>query len=185
MPHSAILDKNQTVLVVIDFQEAFRKAIPDFAVVASKISMAVRGFQILQVPIIITEQYPKGLGRTAEEILFTLPPDFEFIEKSAFSSCGARKFKEELQRLNAGQIVLCGVETHVCVNQTAHDLINENFQVHLLNDAVASRFSQDKQAGIAKMQTCGVIPSSVEMALFELMRDSKHEQFKEIQNLIR
>ena len=185
MPHSAILDKNQTVLVVIDFQEAFRKAIPDFALVASRISMAVRGFKKLQNPIVVTEQYPNGLGRTAEENLFTLPLDFEFIEKSAFSSCGAQSFKEKLQSFNAKQVVLCGVETHVCVNQTAHDLLNEGFQVHLLTDSVASRFSQDKQAGIAKMQMSGVIPSSVEMAFFELMRDSKHEQFKEIQNLIK
>ncbi|MGI8495658.1 MAG: isochorismatase family protein [Pyrinomonadaceae bacterium] len=185
MPHSTILDKSKTVLVVIDFQEAFRSAIPDFALIASRISMAVRGFQILDVPIIVTEQYPKGLGRTAEEILFTLPAEFEFFEKSAFSSCGAQGFKNKLQELNASQIVLCGVETHVCVNQTAHDLLDENYQVHLLTDAVASRYSHDNQAGLEKMRMNGVVSSSVEMALFELMRDSKHEQFKEIQNLIK
>ena len=185
MPHPTILDKSKTVLVVIDFQEAFRKAIPDFALVASKISMAVRGFQLLEMPIIITEQYPEGLGKTAEEVLFTLPAEFEFVEKSAFSSCGAESFNEKLKELNAAQVILCGVETHVCVNQTANDLLNQNYQVHLLTDAVASRFSQDKQAGLEKMRMNGVIPSSVEMALFELMRDSKHEQFKEIQSLIR
>lgn len=185
MPHQNLLDKNKAVLVVIDFQEAFRKAIPDFAVVASKISMATRGFQILETPIIVTEQYPQGLGRTAEEILFTLPAEFEVIEKTAFSSCGAQSFTEKLQNLNVSQIVLCGVEAHVCVNQTAHDLLNQGFQVHLLTDAVASRYAQDKQAGISKMQMSGVIASSMEMALFELMRDSKHEQFKEIQNLIK
>jgi nicotinamidase-related amidase len=185
MPHKFVLDKNKTVLVVIDFQEAFRKAIPDFAIVASKISMATRGFQILDVPIIVTEQYPQGLGKTAEEILFTLPPEFEPIEKTAFSSCGADAFIEKIRKLNASQIVLCGVEAHVCVNQTAHDLLDQGFEVHLLTDAVASRYAQDKQAGIAKMQMSGVIPSSMEMSLFELMRDSKHEQFKEIQNLIK
>jgi nicotinamidase-related amidase len=185
MPHPNALDKNKAVLVVIDFQEAFRKAIPDFAVVASKIAMVTRGFQILDVPIIVTEQYPKGLGRTAEEILLTLPPDFEAIEKTTFSSCGAQNFIERIQELNASQIVLCGVETHVCVNLTAHDLLSRGFQVHLLTDAVASRYAQDKQAGISKMQMSGVIPSSMEMSLFELMRDSKHEQFKEIQNLIK
>lgn len=185
MPHPNVLDKNKAVLVVIDFQEAFRKAIPDFAVVASKISMATRGFQILDVPIIVTEQYPKGLGKTAEEILFTLPPDFEAIEKTTFSSCGAPVFIEKIQELNASQIVLCGVEAHVCVNLTAHDLLSRGFQVHLLTDAVASRYAQDKQAGISKMQMSGVVPSSMEMALFELMRDSKHEQFKEIQNIIK
>jgi nicotinamidase-related amidase len=185
MLHPKILDKDKTALVIIDFQEAFRSPINDFAQIASRISIAVRGFQILNLPVIITEQYPKGLGRTAEEILFLMPPEFEFIEKSAFSSCGARAFMEKLRLTGANQILLCGLEAHVCVNQTAHDLLNEDFAVHLLTDCVSSRFSQDKQAGLKKMQISGVVPSSVEMALFELMRDSKHEQFKEIQNLIK
>jgi nicotinamidase-related amidase len=185
MPHPKILDKEKTALVVVDFQEAFRSPINDFAQIASRISIVVRGFQILNLPVIITEQYPKGLGRTAEEILFLVPPEFEFVEKSAFSSCGASTFMEKLRVTEARQILLCGLETHVCVNQTAHDLLNENFAVHLLTDCVSSRFSQDKEAALKKMHESGVVPSSVEMALFELMRDSKHEQFKEIQNLIK
>ena len=184
MLHPKILDKEKTALVVVDFQEAFRSPINDFAQIASRISIIVRGFQILKLPIIITEQYPQGLGRTAEEILFLVEPEFEFIEKSAFSSCEATAFVEKLRATGASQILLCGLETHVCVNQTAHDLLNENFAVHLLTDCVSSRFSQDKEAGLNKMQMSGVVSSSVEMALFELMRDSKHEQFKEIQNLI-
>jgi len=125
------------------------------------------------------------LGRTVEEILFLMPPEFEFVEKSAFSSCGASAFLEKLRATGASQIVLCGLEAHVCVNQTAHDLLNENFDVHLLTDCVGSRFSPDKEAALKKMLRNGVVPSSVEMALFELMRDSKHEQFKAIQNLIK
>src|SRR5918998_2718093 len=97
MPHPKILDSSKTVLVVVDFQEAFRSPINDFAQIASRISIAVRGFQILNTPVIITEQYPKGLGRTAEEIVFSLPPDFEIIEKTAFSSCGASAFMERLK----------------------------------------------------------------------------------------
>ncbi len=185
MAHPNILNKGKTALVVVDLQEAFRSSINDFAQIASRISMIVRGFQILDLPIIITEQYPKGLGRTAEEILFSLPPDFEFIEKTAFSSCGASAFLEKLRETGATQIVLCGLETHVCINQTAHDLLNENYQVHLLQDCVSSRFTHDKEIGLRKMQAGGVIPSSIEMALFELMRDAKHEQFKAIQELIK
>ena len=157
----------------------------DFAQIASRISIAARGFQILNLPVIVTEQYPKGLGRTAEEILFSLPPEFEFIEKTAFSSCGASAFMDKLKATGATQIALCGLETHVCINQTAHDLLNEGFEVHILTDCVSSRFTQDKEAALRKMQASGVVPSSVEMALFELMRDAKHEQFKEIQNLIK
>ncbi len=185
MTHPTILDAGKAVLVDIDFQEAFRAAIPDFALIASRISLAVRGFQILEVPIIVTEQYPKGLGRTAEEILFSLPESSEFIEKTGFSACGAGSFEEKVRQLNASQIVLCGLETHICVSQTAHDLIAINFQVHLLTDAVGSRFTPDKIAALAKMQANGVISSSIEMALFELMQDSRHEQFKAIQNLIK
>jgi nicotinamidase-related amidase len=125
------------------------------------------------------------LGRTAEEILFSLPPDFEFVEKTTFSSCGATSFIEKLRATGASQIVLCGLETHVCINQTAHELLTEGFGVHILHDCVGSRFAQDKETALRKMQMNGVVPSCVEMALFELLRDSKHEQFKEIQNLIK
>ncbi len=185
MSHPNILDSSKAALLVVDIQEGFRNAIPDFALTASRASIAVRGFQILGAPIFITEQYPKGLGRTAEEILFTLPPDFEVIEKTAFSSCGADSFIEKLEACGAKQIALCGLETHVCVNQTAHDLLDRGFVVHVLIDCVTSRFEHDKQAGLAKMQASGAIPSSIEMAFFELMRDAKHEKFKEIQELIR
>lgn len=184
MTHPKILDKDRAVLVIVDIQEAFRGAISDFPVIAAKASIAARGFLALDLPVIITEQYPKGLGRTAEEILFAVPPEFEVVEKSAFSSCGAASFVENLRKTGASQIVLCGLETHICVNQTAHDLLELGFEVHLLTDCVASRFKEDKEAGINKMFANGVIPSSVEMALFELLRDSKHEKFREIQNLI-
>lgn len=185
MSHPRILDRTKTALVIVDLQEAFRSAISEFPMIASKVSIAVRGFQILDLPVIITEQYPKGLGRTAEEILMNLPADFEVIEKTTFSSCGARAFSEKLKESNISQIVLCGLETHICVNQTAHDLLTEAFEVHILCDGVGSRFSDDKESALRKMQMNGVVPSTVEMALFELLRDSKHEKFKEIQNLIK
>lgn len=183
--HSNTLDIDNSVLAVVDVQEAFRKAIPDFAEVVSRISIAIRGFQTLGRPIIVTEQYPKGLGRTAEELLLSIPEDATFIEKSTFSSYGEPSFAAELEKFQAKQIVLCGVETHVCVNQTAHDLLGAGYQVHLLTDCVASRYQHDREAGLRKMFASGVVPSSMEMALFEMMRDSRHEKFKEIQSLIK
>lgn len=185
MPHPNLLDPGKTVLVVVDIQESFRNAIPDFAMIASRASTVVRGFQALELPVIITEQYPQGLGRTAEEIQFILPDGFEAFEKTAFSSCGSELFLEKLNDLGIRQVVMCGLETHVCVNQTAHDLIDRGFQVHILIDVVGSRFDHDKSAGLDKMNSAGVISSSVEMALFELMRDATHEKFKEIQSLIK
>ncbi len=185
MSHQNILEREKTALVIVDLQEAFRSPIPDFSLIIGQTSILVRGFRILEVPIIITEQYPKGLGRTAEEILYSLPDDAEFIEKTTFSACGATSFSEKLKALGATQIVLAGIEAHICVNQTAHDLLNEGFQVHLLLDCISSRITHDKYTGIEKMKRSGVIPSNVEMALFELMQDAKHEKFKEIQQLVK
>jgi len=147
--------------------------------------MAVRGFQMLDVPVIVTEQYPSGLGVTAEEIRLSLPDNFQALEKTAFSSCGTAGFVTRLDELGVKQVVLCGLETHVCVSQTAHDLLDRGLQVHVLTDCVCSRFEHDKRAGLRKMKASGVLPTSMEMALFELMRDAKHEQFKQIQELIK
>jgi nicotinamidase-related amidase len=185
MPHSNILDISTTALVVVDIQEAFRSAVPVFPLIASRASVAVRGFLTLGVPVIVTEQYPKGLGRTAEEILLVLPDDFEVFEKTAFSSCGASPFVDKLEELGVKQVVLCGLEAHVCVNQTAHDLLDRGYQVHVLTDCVCSRFEHDQDAGLDKMKASGVVTSSIEMAFFELMSDSRHDKFKEIQALIK
>ena len=185
MSHPNLLEPKHTALVAIDIQEAFRGVIPDFEIVALRAATAIRGFQILSVPVFVTEQYPKGLGRTAREILDTLPAEFEVFEKTAFSSCGAEVFVKRLEQSAIKQVVICGLETHVCVNQTAHDLLVRGYQVHLLTDVVCSRFEYNKAAGLAKMRAGGVIDSSIEMALFELMRDAKHENFKEIQRLIK
>jgi nicotinamidase-related amidase len=185
MLHPKILDITQTALVVVDLQEAFRSVISEFPQIASRSSLAARGFQILERPVIVTEQYPKGLGRTAEEILYVLPADFEVVEKTAFSSCGATAFMEKLRATGARQIVVCGLETHICVNQTAHDLLQNGFEVHILTDGVASRFTKDRETALAKLQSSGAVLSCVEMALFEMMRDARHEQFKEIQGLIK
>lgn len=185
MPHEGILDGAKSVFVIVDVQEAFRSVIGDFALIASNIARASLGFQVLDVPTIVTEQYPAGLGRTAEEIFLTLPDGFDAVEKTAFSAFGSAAFRVKLEDLGAEKIILCGVETHVCVSQTAHDLLDQGLSVHLLTDCTGSRFEHDKRAGLQKMRSSGVIISSVEMALFEIMRDATHPKFKEIQALIK
>lgn len=185
MPHENTLRAENAALFVVDVQEGFRDAVGNFSVIASNISRAVSGFTMLGLPLIVTEQYPEGLGPTAEEVRYALPEGFEAFEKSAFSAFGSSDARAKLESLGSKQVLLCGLETHVCVNQTAHDLLHAGYSVHLLTDCVGSRFEPDKLAGLAKMQASGVIPSSVEMALFELMRDAKHEKFKEVQALIK
>ena len=185
MRHPNTLDAGQTALVVIDMQESFRQAISDFVETAARIALVAHAARLLHVPVVVTEQYPKGLGRTAEEIRAALPADFEPVEKTAFSSCGAGEFVARLQRTGARHIILCGIEAHICVNQTAHDLLARGYRVHLLTDCITARAAHDKHVGLHKMQQSGALPSSIELALFELMRDAKHEQFKAIQKLIK
>jgi nicotinamidase-related amidase len=185
MRHENMLDLRQTALVVIDVQEAFREHIPDFAVLAARVALVSHAARLLGLSVIVTEQYPKGLGHTAGEIHAVLAEDFKPIEKTTFSSCGAREFVSQLERTGARQVLLCGIEAHVCVNQTAHDLLAQGYQVHLLNDCIASRTEHNRQTGLEKMRHSGALPSSTELALFELMRDARHEQFKAIQKLIK
>jgi len=185
MTHPNILNSSSSVLVVIDVQEAFRTVINDLSEIASRISTAVRGMQALGVPVVITEQYPKGLGPTVEEISMVINADTPIIEKTSFGSCGEPAFVSMLDNMDATQVILCGLETHICVDQTAHGLLENGYDVHLLADCVASRFSKDKETGIAKMTASGVKVSTVEMALFEIMKNSRHEKFKEIQALIK
>ena len=185
MAHPGILDIKNCALLVVDVQEAFRNVIPRFEEVAVRISTAVRGFQALDVPMLVTEQYPKGLGPTVEEIALSLPENAHRFEKTAFSACGSELFQTTLEEIDANHIVLAGIETHICVCQTALDLLEIGYEVHVLTDCVASRFDVDKEAGLSKMYGSGVEPSSTEMALFELMRDSSHAKFKEIQALIK
>ncbi len=173
------------VLVVIDIQESFRFTIKDFAEVAKNSAVAVKGFQMLNVPVIITEQYPQGLRHTCGEVLMAAKGKAQIIEKTTFSSYGEPNFVEALKKLNPKQVVVCGLEAHICVNQTVHDLLANNYEVHLLNDCVTSRAEYNKQIGIAKMTKSGAINTSTETALFEIMQDAKHERFKEIQQLIK
>ena len=185
MLHQNTLELTQSALAIIDMQEAFRERIADFAKIAARIALMARGAGLLGLPIVVTEQYPKGLGHTAIEIAAVLPQSIQIIEKTTFSSCGVMQFPAELDQAHAKQVLVCGIEAHICVNQTVHDLIAGGFQVHLLTDCVTSRKVEDRKAATRKMQGSGAIFSTVEMALFELMRDAKHEQFKAIQGLIR
>ena len=185
MRHENTLDAAQTALVIIDMQEAFRSSISDFAEVSVRVALMAHAAQLLNVPVVLTEQYPKGLGHTAGEIRAVLPAALDAIEKTAFSSCGASAFVAELERVGARQVLVCGIEAHVCVNQTTHDLLARGLQVHLLAECISARAAHNREAGLAKMQQSGALPSSIEMALFELMRDAAHEQFKAVQKLIK
>lgn len=178
---SHTLDPAQAALLIVDMQENFRPAIEGFDAVAQRIARLASGARLLGVPVIITEQYPKGLGHTVTEIRAVLADDQPIIEKTAFSVCGQSGVVEMLP----AQVLLCGIETHVCVNQTALDLLNRGIDVHVVGDCVSSRCFTDRDAGLNRMQRAGAILSTLEMALFELMKDAKHPQFKAVQKLLK
>jgi nicotinamidase-related amidase len=177
---SGKLDRDSTALVVVDVQEGFRKAIPDFERVAKATATLVAGAEALGIPILITEQYPKGLGETAPEVAEYLPDGAQPIEKVVFSAAEAEGFDLS----DRGQALVCGIETHVCVSQTVIDLLEGGMDVQVPLDAVASRTEENKRVGLHKMERAGAALTSVETALFELLGRAGTDEFKEVQRLI-
>ena len=179
------LSRESAALAVIDMQEAFRSVIPEFAEVAARIGKAVQGARLLEVPVIVTEQYPKGLKHTAEEILPHLPASSQAIEKLCFSSCDASSFQAQLAQQQIKQVIICGIEAHICVTQTVLDLLTSDYEVFLLVDCITSRKRESKEVALARLTQAGAIPSNLEMTLFELMRTAESPQFKAVQSLIK
>ena len=176
----AKLDRRRATLVVIDVQEAFRKVVPTFDDVARGAAALVRGAEAMEVPIVVTEQYPKGLGRTVPEVADALPDGIVPIDKLCFSAPEAEGFDLG----GRDQALVCGVEAHVCVNQTVLDLIDDGVEVHVPVDAIGSRFPQSKGIGIEKARRAGAVITDVETALFELVGRAGTDEFKEIQRVV-
>jgi nicotinamidase-related amidase len=174
------LDPERTTLIVVDVQEGFRKAVPDFDRVAKATATLIEGAEAIGIPIVVTEQYPQGLGATAPEIAEHLPEGTEPLEKVCFSAADAEGFDLG----GRDQALVCGIETHVCVNQTALDLLGSGVEVHVSEDAVGSRTEQNKRVGLQKMERAGAVMSTVEMALFELLGRAGTDEFKRVQRLI-
>ncbi len=178
------LDRSRAVLAVIDVQEAFRPAVLDFEQVAHNTAVLVQGARRMGVPVLVTEQYPKGLGNTVPEVAEHLD-GIAPLEKTCFSAVAAHGFHSALAELERDQLLLCGIESHVCVNQTAEDLLAGGFEVHVATDAVSSRTEHNRELGIHKMEQSGAHLTSVETALFELLRVAGTPEFKDVQKLVR
>ena len=176
----AKLDPERAALVVIDVQEAFRKAIPTFDDVARATGTLIEGAKAIGIPVVATEQYPKGLGRTVPEVADRLPDGATPLEKVVFSAAGADGFELD----GRDQALVCGIETHVCVNQTVLDLLAEDVEVHVAEDAVGSRAESNRRLGLHKMERAGATVTSVETALFELLGRAGTDRFKQVQKLI-
>jgi nicotinamidase-related amidase len=174
------LEAGRTALVVVDVQEGFRKAVPEFERVAKATAALVEGAEAIGIPVIVTEQYPKGLGDTAPEVAERLPEGTERLEKVCFSAAEADGFDLG----GRDQVLVAGIETHVCVNQTVADLLAAGTEVQVAADAVGSRSEENKRIGLRKMERAGAVLTSVETALFELVGRAGTDEFKQVQRLI-
>ncbi len=175
-----LLDRRRAALVIVDVQEAFRPAVDGFAAVAANVATLARGAREVGVPVLVTEQYPRGLGATVPEVAEALGA-VPRLEKTVFSAAQAEGF--DLGERD--QALVCGIEAHVCVSQTVHDLLERGVEVHVAADAVASRTPENRDVGLRKMAGSGAILSSTETALFEWLERAGTPEFKAVQGLVR
>lgn len=176
--------KEETAGLIIDIQERLFPAMHEKEAFLKKSLMLIRGLQILNIPTITTQQYTKGLGETLEEVKSAIPA-FDFLEKRDFSCCGDASAGEKFAAMEKKNIVICGIESHVCVLQTALDLQAAGFNPIVVIDAVSSRFESDKQLVIERFRFENIMMASVESILFELVGSSQSSAFREISKLVK
>ena len=179
-----MLDTKKCCLVIVDVQGKLAQLMHEKQRLFDNIEILIKTAKALDMPIIWCEQNPKALGPTIEQLSQHLPND-QPVAKLAFSCCGDERFNEKLKSARPSQVILCGIETHVCIYQTAMDLLEKEYEVHVIADAVSSRTPENKQIAISRMDAEGAAISSTEMVLFELLRTAKHEKFREIARLIK
>jgi nicotinamidase-related amidase len=177
---SELLDRNRSALLLIDFQERLFPHVHEYQRVLSRVDLLLFAANLLQVPVLVTEQYPRGLGKTIEEIRNALPHSHP-LEKMDFSCVPALGFRERLSSLHRDQIVLAGIEAHICVAQTALDLVAQGEQIFVVADATASRRLLDAQTAMQRLERSGATIITAEAVVFEWLRRAGTEEFKALQ----
>lgn len=178
------LDRDSCILVVVDVQEKFRPVVFEFDRVVNNCGKLLDGFRIMDLPVIVTEQYPKGLGSTVAEIREKMGKT-PVVEKTAFSCLGEEGFKDILEKTGRRQVVLAGIESHVCVINTVLDLHDEDYQVHLAVDAISSRSRRDYKLGVKRAIQEGARIASTEMILFQLLKNANAREFRKVQDIVK
>ena len=178
-----IIRENCTGLIV-DIQEKLYPVIADKEILLTNCIKLVTGLQILNIPIIVTQQYSKGLGATVSEISSLFQP-FEYIEKNSFSCQDEPKFADSLTHSGKTNILICGIESHVCVLQTAIDLQEQGYQPIVISDCISSRQLAEKQVVLQRLALEGIRVSTVESILFELTRFASASEFKSISKIVK
>jgi hypothetical protein len=179
-----MLLQGQAILAIVDVQGKLAQLMHDREALFANLQRMVRGAQILELPILWAEQNPRGLGPTIPE-LTALLVDQQPHSKMTFSCLGSPGFAAALERSGRKQVLLAGIEAHICVYNTAADLLARGFEVHVVADAVSARVAANREVGIRRMCNAGAVLSSVEMALFEMMQTADHPRFRDIQAIVK
>jgi nicotinamidase-related amidase len=180
-----MLTLNNTALVVIDVQGKLAQLMAQKEALFENLQKLIKGVQVLELPIIWNEQLPEKLGPTTPEIAELLVQSTRPIAKSSFSCCGNPPFMEALKATGRKQVLLTGIETHICVYQTCRDLLDLGYEVQVVTDAVSSRTPENRQIGLERMKEAGATATSTEMALFELLRVAEGPKFKQITKIVK
>lgn len=178
------INKDDSALVIVDIQERLAVVMSEREKVIRNTLHLMEAAKLLQLPVIVTEQYPQGLGPTVSEIREALP-SYEPIEKLAFNCCGEPGFMKALESTGKKKIILCGMETHVCVLQTCIGSLREGYTVHAVSDAICSRSQENFETGIEFMRDAGAVITGTETVLFQLLERAGTEEFKIISRRIK
>ena len=185
MHHPDILDRRRTCLLVIDVQEKLLPAIHQPDTMVDNIRRLVQAAAVLELPVLVSEQYPKGLGPTVSRVAEVLDREVKKYQKTTFSCIADEQLVRAVADTGCDSLLLCGTESHVCVSQTALDALAEGFKVQVAADAVSSRTPENKRLALERLARAGVVITSTEAALFELLERSGTEEFKKVQALIK
>lgn len=183
--HPSLLRPDDAMMVVVDMQEPFLRNIWQREHLIKNVSILLEASKLLRVPIVPTQQNTARMGGFVPELAMRLPKECVPFDKMCFSCVGDDVALSEIQRSGCKQIILCGVETHICISQTAHDLIALGYQVHIIADAVSSRRQSDWEIGLSRMEKAGGIVSSTETAIYELLGEAGTPEFKAVLQLIK
>jgi len=185
--NALLCDREKSALVVVDVQPRLTAVMPVkvLARLQRNIRILIRTSTILEIPVLATEQYPAGLGSMEADIANILPAGSGCYKKTSFSCTGAADFVSGLEDTGRQQVLLTGMETHVCILQTALELVQRGYGGVVVADAVCSRHRDSYEIALNRMRAAGVIIANTESILFEWLRDARHANFREIQSLIR
>lgn len=184
MRHPSLADQSDSVLVVVDMQEPFLRTMFDREMVVENCRKLVSAAEILGLPVLVTLQNAERMGDTIPEVKELLPPH-EPIDKMSFSCCGNSEFGRQVEALGRKTAILTGVEAHICVSQTAHDLLAQGCRVHVPEEAVCSRRESNWRAGLEKMRQSGAIITSTEAVIFELLGCAGTDEFREMLEVVK